>query len=681
VVSIIMGCRAEQARKQEAITRAQAEDQAEDYRRLLYCNHIALADVAYRNNNIYRLRELLDSCPEDLRGWEWKRLNHISDQSCMTLRGHAGWIIGISPDGKRIASGSYDNKSAIKIWDTETGDELRILRGHEGQVATVFFSPDGKRIISGDTAGTIRVWNATTGDSLMSLKGHKGIIGGKYSPDGRWIISGSADMTLKVWDAETGAELKTLRGHEASPLCHAISPDSRYIVSGGRDNTVRIWDLATGMEVMTLRGHQRSINAVAYSPDGKRIISGSWDTTIKIWDASTGEELMTIPGHKDRIYDVVFSPDGRLIASGSRDGTVKLWDGSIGAELKTLRGHKGSVSSIVFSPDGRLIASGSEDDTIKIWDVDINHDHMHINIDDGAWEVNFSPDGRYILSGSSNGAIKVWNRSTGIELITLHGREDDTIAGAGFSPDGERIVSCQVNETTVWDVKTGEKRMIFRGHEGYLYAKFSPDGKQLACMTVALPWDYNDDTINLLDATTGEELMSINSHRVASVAFSPDGQRIVSGSDDGSITVWNSKTGNKINTLDALEDDMPVSLSVSYILNGKYIISRGTVLIKLWDAYTGAEVMTLPAQQKGIWTMALSPDGKRLVVGDRAGIVKLWDTTTGIELMTLREQRLEEPLSLPVVNFSPDGKTIAIGSSSGIMLLESEVSADSYEPR
>jgi hypothetical protein len=260
VASIVMGCRAEQARKQEATARKQVEqaliraeqaekaakEKSEELRRTLYVNSIQLADAKYREANIRAVRELLESCPDDLRGWEWYRLRHISDQSIMTLRGHGDWIssTAFSPDGKRIVSGSGDK--TIKLWDTETGDELMTLRGHEECVKSVALSPDGKRIVSGSDDKTVRIWDAGTGVELMTLRGHgRGINVAAFSPDGRCIVSGSADNTIKVWDAATGAEVMTLRGHVYGVSSVAFSPDGKRIVSGsvferlGRTNLAR----------------------------------------------------------------------------------------------------------------------------------------------------------------------------------------------------------------------------------------------------------------------------------------------------------------------------------------------------------------------------------------------------------------------------------------------------------
>jgi len=268
VASILMGCRAEQARKQEASARTQveqalvraenaekvaqeqrklAEERAEELRRALYVNSIQLADAKYGEANIRRVRELLESCPNDLRGWEWYRLNHIMDQSVMTLRGHSDEVHGmaVSSDGKRIVSGSVDK--TVKVWDAATGAELMTLRGHDGGINSVAFSQDGKRIVSGSEDKTIKIWDAATGAELMTLRGHSDEVRGvAFGPDGKRIVSGSFDATIKVWNATNGDELMTIRGHECKIGPVSFSPDGRRIVSGSMDNTIKVWDAATG---------------------------------------------------------------------------------------------------------------------------------------------------------------------------------------------------------------------------------------------------------------------------------------------------------------------------------------------------------------------------------------------------------------------------------------------------
>ncbi len=227
IVSTAMSFRAEQAREKEAIARTRAEqardkeaamraqveqalvcaeqaekaakEKSEELRRTLYVNSIWLADAKYAEGNIRRVRELLESCPNDLRGWEWYRLRHIADQSRMTLLGHKERVksVAFSPDGKRMVSGSLDE--TVRVWDVATGDELITLRGHTNEIYSIVFSPDGEHIISGSNDTTIKIWDSATGAELMTLRGHGQSINlVAFSPDGKRMVSGSYDKTIKV---------------------------------------------------------------------------------------------------------------------------------------------------------------------------------------------------------------------------------------------------------------------------------------------------------------------------------------------------------------------------------------------------------------------------------------------------------------------------------------------------
>ena len=687
VASILMGCRAEQARKQEAAARTQVEqalvraenaekaakEKSEELRRTLYVNSIQLADAKYGEANIRRVRELLEACPEDLRGWEWYRLRHIADQSRMTLRGHDDWVgsIAFSPDGKRIVSGSVDR--TIKTWDAATGVELMTLRGHKEDVKSVAFSPDGQRIVSSSRDKTIKIWDAATGAELITLRGHGQSINlVAFSPDGKCIVSASADNTIKVWDAANGAEIMTLRGHIFAVKSAAFSPDGKRIASASGDKTVKIWDAATGAELMTLRGHKFGVGSIAFSPNGKRIASGSEDNkTIKVWDAATGAELMTLRGHEGSVYGLAFCPDSKRIVSGSGDNTIKVWDASTGAELMTLRGHGDWVSSIAFSPDGKRIISGSGDNTIKVWDAAIRGEAVTLRWhDDRVSSIAFSPDGKRIVSGDWGDKVKVWDAATGDELMTLH--DGFAVNDALFSPDGKRIISCGYdNPIKVWDAATGAKLMTLRGHDPWLYSiDISPDGRRIIS-------GGEDNKVKVWDSATGDELLTLQGHKecVKSVAFGPHDKRIVSGSDDKTIRIWDAATGAELRTLRGHSKEVK---SVAFSPDGKRIVSGSfDRTVKLWDAASGAELMTLRGHRNWVTPVAFSPDGKRIISGSGDNAIKVWDSATGAELMTLRVA--DDPSSIAL---SPDGKTIAAGTyHNGIRLWESTTPAGGYEAR
>ncbi len=450
--------------------------------------------------------------------------------------------VAFSPDGKRIVSGSWDQ--TVRVWDAQTGQELSPLKGHTGEVFSVAFSPDGKRIVSGSGDRTIRVWDAQTGQEAFSLKGHTSIVTSvSYSPDGKRIVSGSQDKTVKVWDAKTGEEALSLKGHTGSVFSVAISPDGKRIVSGSGDATLRVWDAQTGQELFPLKGHTRAVYCVAFSPDGKRIVSGSGDRTLLLWDAQTGQELFPLKGHTDGVTCVAFSPDGKRIVSGSGDPTLRVWDAQTGQELFPLKGHTRRVLRGVqpgrqthrLGELGRDVAGvGRPDGPGTVPTQGTHGRRVQRGVQPGRQTHRLGELGRDVAGvGRPDGPGTVPSQGThghrlqrGVQpRRQTHRLGERGRDGAGVGrPDGPGIVSHS------------------RGTRGAVYGvAFSPDGKRIVSGS-------GDRTLRLWDAQTGQELFPLKGHtdRVSSVAFSPDGKRIVSGSGDRTLRVWDAQTGQEL---------------------------------------------------------------------------------------------------------------------------------------
>jgi WD40 repeat protein len=294
----------------------------------------------------------------------------------------------------------------------------RSLKGHSGWVTTIAFSPDGKRLASGSWDQTVKLWELSTGQQLSTSK-MKEIQALAFSRDGRWLAIENSSNTVTLQDATSGQEIRALASDKPlGPLGSnwvysiAFSPDGQWLATGLDDKTVRLWDVNTGHKVRDFATSPRHITYIAFSPDGRLLASGDDDKTITIWNTGTGEELQKLSGHRKPVYSVAFSPNGRLLASASGDKTVRLWDLARGREIHILTGHDSVVTSLAFSPDGRWLASGSWDKTIKIWDVDTGRElrtlagHGH-----RIYAVAFDSRGGWLGSGGEDGTIKLWRLS------------------------------------------------------------------------------------------------------------------------------------------------------------------------------------------------------------------------------------------------------------------------------
>lgn len=265
-----------------------------------------------------------------------------------TYRGHSARVAALawSPNGKYIASGSYDK--TVQVWSADPGDHFQpyIYRGHSDGVQTVAWSPDSSRIASGSIDTTVQVWDALTGEHVLIYRINSIVNVVSWPPDGKYIASGSEDGTVHMWNVATGQLMYVYRGHRGSVNAITWSPDSQKFASGSADKTVQIVDALTGKHVFTFRGHSDTVSSVSWSPDGKHIVSGSWDKTVQVWDAVTGAVLYTYRGYNvqaaqlnptkgvlpDLIFSVAWSHNGKRIAAvtqvycGDLCGIVMSWD-------------------------------------------------------------------------------------------------------------------------------------------------------------------------------------------------------------------------------------------------------------------------------------------------------------------------------------------------------------------
>jgi WD40 repeat protein len=451
-----------------------------------------------------------------------------------TLTGHKKFVINVrySPNGRILASTSGDN--TMKLWDAESGHEIRTLIQNQ-YILDFSYSPDGRTLAS--TNGTsIKLWDIASGNEIRTLAGHQDNIWSvNYSPDGKTLVSGSEDKMIRAWDIVSGRELFFLAGHQDTVNSVIFSPDGEAIASASDDDTIKLWDLKSKLKLRNIGWHQGAVNSVSYSPNGKTFASASADRTVKLWGLTPMRELRTLRGHQGAVNSVSYSPDGRILASASDDRLVKLWDVDSGRALRVLKGHQRFVSNVSYSPNGKTIASAGGDKIIILWDA-VSGQKLNIlrGHQDSVKSVSYSPDGKTLASASSDETIKLWDLTSGKELYTLRGHQD-SVNSIRFSPDGRTLVSVSDDrKLKLWNIVSGKEINTISGYKGSIEdVSYSPDGKTLAFAGL-------NETIKLLDIEWGV-LRTLRGHKgaISSISYSPDGKTLVSASWDGTVHLWN----------------------------------------------------------------------------------------------------------------------------------------------
>ena len=484
------------------------------------------------------------------------RLWNIHTDECRVLPGHHSWIWSLAfhpipptpltkvGKGGILASASYD--LSIGLWNTDTGECLNILRGHQHILMAVDFHPQGEILASSSFDRTIKIWDVQTGECLRTLRGHtKEVTCVAFSGNRQILASGSSDRTIKIWDVQTGECLRTLRGHAQSIAVLDFSPQKNILATGDNNQVLKLWDVDEGKCLKTWQGYTDFMLTTAISPNGKLLASGSSDKTARIWDLQSGR-LISTGRHNGWVWMVDFSPDGQTLVSCSEDETIKLWDVSTGRCRKTIKGHI-KIWTVKFSTDGKLLAAGNQDGTVCFWDsstgANIRCIEAHSN---WIWAIAFSPDGRYLASGSADTTIKIWNIETGECNLNLD-RSLNKVMSIAFHPEGRMLVSGDGELIKLWDLETGELIQTFAGHNGtVLSLVFDSEGNKNTIISSGI-----DSTIKIWEVDTARCIRVLSGHEtsIRAIALTPDRQTLVSSSTDGTIRLWDIKTGQILKLL------------------------------------------------------------------------------------------------------------------------------------
>lgn len=527
------------------------------------------------------------------------------------------WSVAFSPDGQTIASGSSDQ--TVRLWDRQGNQLGSPLDGHEGHVKTVAFSPDGTLLASGDQAGVVRLWNRQGQARSLQADGKSVVWSVAFSPDGTQLVSGREDGLIHLWTLQ-GQRIKTLSEHTGAVMAVAVSPDGQLIASGGHDQMVRLWD-RQGNLLRELVGHSDVVMSLAFSPNGQWLISGGDDNTVRVW--SRGGQPIGPPliGHDYYVYAVAVSPDGQTILSGSEDATLRLWDMQDVLVRNPRPIHDGEVNSMAISDDGETLVTAGDDNTVRLWAVG----NMDATVpplkghSDSVLSVDISADGQTIASGSADTTVRLWNRQ-GNEIATLN-QQQEPVNAVAIHPTQSLLASA--GETIrLWDLQGNSLGQPITDHTDAINAlAFSPDGQLLVSGS-------DDRTMRLWDLEGNPIGDPIEGHtdNINAIAFSPDGQMFISASRDRTLRLW-GRDGRLI--AGPFNGHLSNVVAVTFSPDGQYVVSASRdQTLRLWDLNGEPIGNPLTGHKATASTVLFSHDGQWLLSANSDGLLRRWEGGT-----------------------------------------------------
>jgi WD40 repeat protein/serine/threonine protein kinase len=597
--------------------------------------------------------------------WDAKSGNGL--MSLRTPKVAEGWeqCVDIAPDGRTLVSGSGSD-GALRLWNAVDGTFLRVVGRHRRDVLEVHFVGDGSRILSVGRDECLRLWETATGKELQTIRLHpRRIRAVAISPtDSRVVVSSgyAGGGQMSVWDYETGEKIEDLSNGVAVATGLAFSPDGQRLAVAQPRNVLQIWETRPWQHIQTITGPVAEYACPVFDPGGQRLAAEVWDGSICVWDVASGRQLRIYRGHVAPAKQLGFSPDGRYLAAGSGDAAIRVWDTLNEQGSIALSGGSSAVLDVETSPRGDHMAAVFRDGSVRVWSLADGRPRWTAGDRRErvpVWSVAFSPDGCWLACACEDGAVQIFDAQTGVprRRFTEHGK---SLRAVVFSPDGTQLASAGLGDTIlIWDADSGRvlKRLSLQANSIRCLA-FHPDGTKLAAGT-------RDFRVVVWDLPSGLERWSRIDGlvRVWNVAWSPDGRFLAVARGDGFVRLHDGLDGALARVFGTPAHDLPVDLAFSP--NGQRLATATEQTgVTLWEIPTGREVLRLCQSTTLSAAVTFRPDGEWLATADRDGAVRLWPgkrtTEPGGQRLFQRPGDIEIPMASSEVDPQGDvGKRIA----------------------
>jgi WD40 repeat protein len=592
-------------------------------------------------------------------------------------------------------------------------------------IRQIAMAPDGQLALSWRPF-ELSLWDLTQRQLLRTVNAEQAFA---ITPDSRhaaWIARDANGLTsqLSLWDLRSGHKVRDLEVPPGSPRSMAFAPDGKHLVACSAGAPPTLWDLASGKIVRTFEGGSYRAHAVEFSPDGHYVVAQGG----RLWEAATGKVLREFTREGAVLDHVAFSATGRhaLATARSRGGNdweLGMWEVATGREVLA-RPIKGNLPTFAVLPGGKqLLTSGTDREGVRL--VDLPTGRVLRTSDEAPgliYRIAVAADGKKALLLLQNSLLMLWDRDRDEVDLLARPKLVGQGVGVAFLPDGKQAVEC-AEEVTLWDVTTGQQVRRFRGFpvlscapavsadgklvlaggrggklwlwesatgkvvwrkkalEGYVRSvAFSPDGTQAlvggddGVDPPRRPVNGYKAALSLWGVKSGQLVQALSGHQdlVFSVAFSADGKQALSGSDDGTVKLWDLANGNALWTVAGPAHDEWHSAfapgRLAFSADGRLALWQGR-RPRTWNRASGRMVSVQDRPDAAARAFAISPDGRLGLSGEDKGVLCLWDMANG-QLVRVFQAGQGDYQSVGSVAFSPDGRLALSSGSQGTVLWE-----------
>jgi WD40 repeat protein len=639
-----------------------------------------------------------------------------SGQCLHELQGHTGDVncVAFSSDGERLATASDDG--TVRIWKVADGSSERVLSGSQGKAYGAAFSLDGAVLVTCGEEAKVHVWSTADWRELPSLDGHEGGTGlVEFSPSGKFLVTAGTDSAVCIWDMET----RTLRhrlAHDSVVSSVSISRDEQRLLTGERENRmVKLWNFTTGEFVKPLSDHYAWIHGVAYDGSNAQYAVTTKEGNVELIDADSGKVLRRLRGHGVRVWSVAFSPDGRHMATGSSDRTVKIWNlGHSSYAMQDAPNY--CIYSLAMSRDSKRFVIGDYWGDITLFDMETKLPIWNAGRD---YELvgDFNGDGRcdggYFVDGRWQVRLANDESAPGVTEKTYHlGSDRDRPVVGDWNGDGRDDLGVFQQSTGRWTLQTEseagstQSTIVFGGSRSSeqqvpIVGRWNDDG----CDRIGIAefsdnaWHFRfsrkDDELRLKVTGVSERatpiagrwqtgkpnafgfveeeqiwIETLSAEAMVEESIQADGRRRLSC--DEPKTARFSRAANwpmSTNALRAAHD----------LAHGQYIRARATQVAisgdlvalfhpvdrtaKVWNTRTSRRLGVVSGFGARLNSIAFSPDGTQLTVGDEKG----WVTFVDVSSLKISARFRAHEQVLDQLAYSADGKILVTAGESGIL--------------